>query len=77
MKTLAMTLDLKDDPEAIAAYRRHHAAVWPEVIQSLQKVGVKNMRIWLRQRRLFMLVEAEVGFEPSSRYRTVWRARSG
>jgi L-rhamnose mutarotase len=64
MKEIAMTLNLKDDPQAMQAYRQHHAAVWPEVLEALQSVGVRNMRIWLWGRRLFMLVEAKSTFEP-------------
>jgi len=32
MKRYVLTLDLKDDPRAIAEYKAHHRAVWPEVV---------------------------------------------
>ena len=32
-----LTLDLRDDPATIAAYREHHRRVWPEVIASLRR----------------------------------------
>ena len=64
MKHLALTLNLKDDPEVIAAYKAYHAAAWPEVIEALQAVGVIQMRIWLLGRRLFMVADVEDDFDP-------------
>lgn len=63
MTLTVLTLDLKDDPAAIAAYRRHHAAVWPEVLKSLRKVGVRSMDIYALGRRLVMLMETRSGFD--------------
>lgn len=64
MKSLAMTVNLKDDPETIQKYKEHHAAVWPEVLTSLKQVGVIDMKIYLLGRRLFMTCEVEDGFIP-------------
>lgn len=63
MTLTVLTLDLKDDPTAIAAYRRHHAAVWPEVLKSLRKVGVRSMDIYALGLRLVMLMETRPGFD--------------
>jgi L-rhamnose mutarotase len=63
MTLQVLTLDLKDDPAAIRAYRKHHAAVWPEVLKSLRKVGVRQMAIYALGRRLVMLMETRPGFE--------------
>lgn len=60
-----MTLLLKDDPEAIARYRRYHRQAWPEVIARLKEVGVTGMKIYLIGRRLFMYMETVDGFEPA------------
>ena len=57
------TLDLKDDPSAIAAYRKHHRAVWPEVQRSLRRVGIRNMDIYLLGRRLVMVLETPGRFD--------------
>ena len=35
------TLDLKDDPELIAEYKRHHQNVWPEIRESLRGSGIE------------------------------------
>jgi L-rhamnose mutarotase len=58
-----LTLDLRDDPEVIAAYRRYHAEVWPEVVASLQDAGIRRLDIHLLGRRLVMIVEVQEGLE--------------
>ena len=63
MTLQVLTLDLKDDPAAIRAYRKHHATVWPEVLKSLRKVGVRQMEIYALGRRLVMLMETRPGFQ--------------
>ena len=63
MKSYAMTLNLKDDPDLIERYKEYHRAVWPEVIASLQGLGIKKMRIFLLGRRLFMYLEAPDDFD--------------
>jgi L-rhamnose mutarotase len=59
-----LTLDLKDDPAAIAEYRRHHRAVWPEVTASLRRIGVLEMDIYLLGRRMTMVMDTVDGFDP-------------
>lgn len=66
MKQLALTLNLKDDPAVIAAYKAYHAEAWPEVIDALKAVGVLQMKIWLLGRRLFMLAEVNDDFDPAT-----------
>jgi len=63
MKCYGLTLCLRDDPEAIAAYVRHHQAVWPQVCARIREVGVQAMRIFLRGRRLFMYIETADDFD--------------
>lgn len=63
MSKSVLTLDLKDDPALIASYRRHHAAVWPEVLRSLRRVGVRRMDIYALGRRLVMLMDTAPGFD--------------
>ena len=65
MKSFAMTLDLRDDPEVIAEYRRYHREVWPEVIEGLRSVGILKMKIFLKETRMFMYIETEDDFEPA------------
>ena len=35
-----LAVDLKDDPQAIAAYVDHHRHVWPEVLRSPRAAGI-------------------------------------
>ena len=58
-----LTLDLRDDPDAIAAYDRHHAALWPEVLAGLKASGIDDMTIWRRGTRLMMLIETATDFD--------------
>jgi L-rhamnose mutarotase len=54
-----LAVDLKNDAAAIEIYREHHQRVWPEVLVSLRRAGVRNMDIYLLGRRLVMIVETE------------------
>ena len=64
MKTFGLLLGLRDDPEKIAAYRRFHQSVWPEVTGRLRACGVQRMEIFLRGTRLFMYLVTDDAFEP-------------
>src|SRR2546425_723403 len=64
MRSYGLTLLLRDDPVAIERYCAHHRAVWPEVVARVREVGIREMRIFLAGRRLFMYVVAEEGFDP-------------
>lgn len=64
MKHLAYTVNLKDNTEVIQKYIDYHAKVWPEVIDSLKKVGVLDMKIFILGRRLFMYCEVTDEFDP-------------
>jgi L-rhamnose mutarotase len=63
MSRHVMTLDLKDDPRGIAAYRRYHRNIWPEVLDSLRRVGVLRMDIYQLERRLVMVMDTKEGFD--------------
>jgi len=64
-RTYGMTLQLRDDPSAIERYKAEHAAAWPEVIVRLRGAGVRELRIFLRGRRLFMFMQAVDEFDPA------------
>jgi L-rhamnose mutarotase len=57
MKRYCLALDLKDDPELIAAYEAHHEAVWPEILESIKASGIEHMEIYRVSNRLFMIME--------------------
>lgn len=58
-KRYCQTLDLKDSPELIAAYRALHAedGVWQETLEAIHASGILEMEIYLLGNRLFMIVE--------------------
>ncbi len=62
MPRVCMMLDLKDDPELIAEYKRYHERVWPEVVKSLKDAGIREMEIFLGGNRLFMVLDTVDGF---------------
>jgi L-rhamnose mutarotase len=57
-----LTLDLKDDPELIREYRRHHEAVWPQVQDSLRQAGILDLELYLLGTRLMMILEVAPAF---------------
>ena len=63
MKSLAMTLDLVDDPEVIDKYKAYHREVWPDVISGLRSIGVARMKIFLLGTRMFMYLEVPDDFD--------------
>ena len=63
MRRYVLTVNLRDDPAAIAAYREHHRRVWPEVVDSLRRSGVHRMDIHMLGRRLVMILELRDGLD--------------
>jgi L-rhamnose mutarotase len=57
-----LTLDLKDDPELIAEYKRYHQNVWPEVLQSIRESGIVSLEIYSLGTRMFMIMEVNENF---------------
>jgi len=57
-----LTLDLKDDPELIAEYKRYHEKVWPEIARSIRDSGIEDMEIYLLGTRMFMIMEVGESF---------------
>jgi L-rhamnose mutarotase len=63
-----LSLDLQDDPQLIAEYRRHHEHVWPEITQSIRDSGIEDMEIYLLGSRLFMIMEVNERFSFESKF---------
>jgi len=62
MSRYCLTVDLKDDPSAIAQYEAYHQAVWPEILKSLSDSGILSMEIYRLKTRMFMIIETTVDF---------------
>ncbi|PYR14336.1 MAG: L-rhamnose mutarotase [Acidobacteria bacterium] len=63
MNRHVLTVNLRNDPAAIAAYRDHHRRVWPEVVASLRRAGVRRMDIHLLGRTAVMVVDLADGLD--------------
>jgi len=58
-KRFCQMIDLKYDPELIAAYRKLHSAeeVWQSTLDAIHAAGILEMEIYCCGNRLFMIVE--------------------
>jgi L-rhamnose mutarotase len=61
-KRYCLTLDLKDDPDLIAEYKRYHQKIWPEITVSIKDAGILDMEIYLLDARMFMVMEVNEQF---------------
>lgn len=57
-----LALDLKDDPQLIAEYKRYHQKIWPEITESIRQSGIEDLEIYLIGTRLFMIMEVNENF---------------
>ena len=56
VKRYCQTMDLRDNPELIAEYRK-------EIIDGIRSVGILEMEIYILGTRLFMIVETPLDFD--------------
>ena len=65
VKRYCRTLELRDNPELIAEYRRRHSedGIRRQVIEGIREVGILEMEIYLVGTHLFMIVETPVDFD--------------
>jgi len=61
-RRFCLTLDLKNDPQLIADYRRYHERIWPDITQSIKDSGVVDMEIYLLGKRMLMIMEVNESF---------------
>ena len=64
VKRYVQFLEISDDPELIAQYRKWHSQEynWKEVRDGIREVGILEMEIYLLGSRLVMIVDAPVAF---------------
>jgi L-rhamnose mutarotase len=55
MKRYGMTIRIKAGCEE--AYRKHHKAVWPEVVEVIRACNIANYSIFLKDDRLYSYFE--------------------
>lgn len=65
VKRYVQILDLKNDPESIAAYRKAHSRedFWPEIKKGIQEVGILEMELYIVGSREVMIVETPLDFD--------------
>ena len=65
VKRYVQTMDLRDNPELIAAYRRRHSSgeAWPEIMDGIRQVGILDMDIYILGTRLVMIVDTPLDFD--------------
>lgn len=65
VKRYCQTLDLRDNPQLIAEYRKRHSRgeVWQEVLDGIREAGILEMEIYILGTRLFMIVETPLDFD--------------
>ncbi len=63
-KRFCKTLELRNDPALIAAYKKAHSKgqTWPEITQGMKEVGILDMEIYLIGTRLFMIMDTVPDF---------------
>jgi L-rhamnose mutarotase len=74
MKEYVYTCLLRDDPQVIAEYDRQHAAVWPEVLSSLRRIGITGGRIYRLGPRLMMILETTDAYDPVTDGQQHWNS---
>ena len=61
MKTrrVVQVLDLYDEPEMIATYRRIHseAEMWPEIVAGIRECGILEMELYIERNHLVMICD--------------------
>jgi L-rhamnose mutarotase len=57
-----LALNLKNDPQLIAEYKRYHEKIWPEITQSIKDAGIEAMEIYLLGTRMFMVMDVSEQF---------------
>jgi L-rhamnose mutarotase len=55
MKRFGQLIGLR--PEKLEEYKRHHAAVWPEILAALRKAEIRNYSIFHYDGKLFAYFE--------------------
>jgi len=65
VKRYCRTMNLKDNPELIAEYRKRHSQEhsWKEIREGIKQVGILEMEIYILDNRLFMIVETPLDFD--------------
>ncbi|MBQ2342506.1 MAG: L-rhamnose mutarotase [Bacteroidaceae bacterium] len=64
-KRFVQILELRDDPDMIAQYRKWHSQEyqWKEIRDGIREVGILEMEIYILGTKLVMIVDAPIDFD--------------
>ena len=62
LKRHCFALDLIDDAQLIAEYKKYHEQIWPEITASIVNSGIEVLEIYCVANRLFMIMEVNDSF---------------
>ena len=64
-KRYVQMLDIRDDPQLIAQYRKWHSEEysWKEIRDGIRQVGILEMEIYILGNHLVMVVDAPADFD--------------
>lgn len=62
LQRYVQALDLQDDEQLMAEYRRLHQRIWPEIASHLRQNGIVGMDIYQLGNRLVMVMETDDRF---------------
>lgn len=70
-RRMCFAVDLRDDPQAIASYKRWHEPGGPPagVTRSLREAGIAVLEIYLIGNRLFMIMDVEPRYSAEAKQR--------
>ena len=65
VKRYVQTLDISNDPQLIAEYRKWHSEEhsWPEIREGIHQVGILEMELYILGNRLVMIVDTPADFD--------------
>ena len=65
VKRYVQLLEISDNPELIAQYRKWHSAehCWKEILDGIRQVGILEMEIYILGHQLVMIVDAPADFQ--------------
>ena len=65
MKRYVQFLEISDDPELMAQYRKWHSEEyhWKEIRNGIREVGILEMELYMLGNRLVMIVDAPADFD--------------
>ena len=61
-KRTVMTLQIKNDPGLLKEYVEVHTKVWPQIIDNMNTMGIRDMEIYLRGYQAFLIMDTDLGF---------------